>query len=144
MVIFGRIWACTIKYAGAVEALAAVAAALAASAAVAVAYFGLQSAATQLNGTTIYNVAKDGKALQRRYESGDASPDEVMSYFFSVYTLHANNVLDGRAWKPIEIAMCGFLKSGPNVQQSWERYRDNYDKGFQNLVGDLRGRSKCE
>jgi hypothetical protein len=117
--------------------------AVAASGAVYVAWHTLDRTATQLNGTTIYNVAKDGKALQRRFENGEATPDEVMSYFFSVYTLHQNQVLNDRTWRPIEIALCNFVKSGPNVQQAWQKYRVNYDLAFQDLVDGLRGR-KCE
>jgi hypothetical protein len=125
-----------VRYAGIVQAVAALAA-------VGVAYYTIDRAATQLMGTTIYNVAKDGKALQRRFESGDATPDEVMSYFFSVYTLRENGILNDRTWRPVEIALCNFIKSGPNVQQAWQKYRANYDPVFQDLVDGLRGR-KCE
>jgi hypothetical protein len=135
--ISGRAWTFIVDIAGIVVALGTLGAMV-------VAWLGLEHAATQLNGTTIYNVAKDGKALQRRFESGDATPDEVMSYFFSVYTLHTNNVLNDRTWKPIEIALCNFVKSGPNVQQAWEKYRGHYDQAFQDLVVDLRARGKCE
>jgi hypothetical protein len=132
-----RIYRFIVRFAGVVQAVAALGA-------VYVAYYTLAQTATQLNGTTIYNVAKDGKALQRRFQNGEATPDEVMSYFFSVYTLHENGVLNDRTWKPIEIALCSFVKSGANVQQAWEKYRDNYDPNFRELVEDLRGRSKCE
>ena len=60
-----------------------------------VAYNGLQDTARQLQGMTIYNVAKDGKALQKRYLKREADADEVMSYFYSVYRLHTSNVLGG-------------------------------------------------
>lgn len=50
-----------------VTALGTAAAAVAAFVAVVVGYNGLQDTARQLQGTTIYNVAKDGKALQKKY-----------------------------------------------------------------------------
>ena len=106
----------------------------AAVAAVVVAYYGLVGTATQLKGTTIYSVARDGKALQRRYEKGEATPDEVMSYFFWVYTLRVAGVLDEPTWGPIELAICNFSKSGANVRNSPEtKIKQNMTRTFEIL-----------
>lgn len=131
------------KYAAIISALAGIVSAVAAIGAVWVAYFSLDRAALQLKGTTLYNVAKDGKALQRRYEKGDAIPGEVMSYLFSVFTLRAAQVLDERDWKPFESAICSFIKSGPNVQRDWDEHKESYDAEFRALVERLKGSSKC-
>lgn len=132
-----------IKCAPLVSASAAILSALAALGAVFVAYTSLNRAATQLTGTTIYNLTKDGKALQRRYEKGDATPDEVISYFFSLYELRDATVLDDRAWRSIEISICKFMKSGNNVIRQWEAEKDGYDQRFREFIERLRGKSEC-
>jgi hypothetical protein len=126
------------------EQIAAWTTAIAAIAAVAVAYFSLRDTARQLLGKTIYDVAKDGAQLQRKYDKGEADPNEVMSYFFSVYQLRKADVLGSSQWATVQTALCEFSKSGNNVKQSWEKNKDFYDKDFSALVDKLRGQQKCE
>lgn len=73
-----------------------------------VAYNGLHATARQLQATIIYPIAKDGKALQKRYLDHTTDPDEVMSYFYSTYRLHTSDVLDDSAWTSIKAALCRF------------------------------------
>lgn len=117
---------------------------LATVAAVGVAYCGIEDAARQLAGKTIYDIAKDGKALQRRFGKGEIDADEVMSYFFSVYQLRRAKVLNKAQWAPIQVALCEFSRSGSNVKQSWDRYKGFYDSEFRALVDKLKGATTCE
>jgi hypothetical protein len=130
----------------AVAAVAAVAAAVGAIATVLVAYYGLQDTARQLQATTIYNVAKDGKALQKRYLAKDADPDEVMSYFYSAYRLYSSHVLDDAAWYPIQNALCRFSKDTTirDIPQWWVGHKQLYDGDFRTLVDTLEGKTSCE
>ena len=129
----------------AIAAAAALVAAAAAIATVVVAYYGLQDTARQLQATTIYNVAKDGKALQNRYLAGKADPDEVMSYFYSVYRLYTSHVLDDTAWVPIRSALCRFGKDSAvkDVPKWWSQNKQLYDADFQKLVDGLVGGTRC-
>ena len=120
-------------------------AALAAVGAVVVASNGLQDTARQLRGTTIYNIAKDGKALQKRYLTKGADPDEVMSYFYSVFRLHTSHVLDEESWAPVRNALCRFSKDTTidNVPQWWDSHKGLYDEDFRAMVDTLRGGKAC-
>jgi hypothetical protein len=128
-----------------VTAIATAAAAAGAFVAAWVAYNGLQDTALQLQGTTIYNVAKDGKALQRRFLKREADADEVMSYFYSVYRLHTSNVLGDLAWRPVEAALCRFSKDTTieDVPRWWSSHEKLYDEDFRNLVNTLGKGASC-
>jgi hypothetical protein len=120
--------------------------AAAAIGAVWVAYHGLQDTAQQLRGTTIYNVAKDGKALQKRYLEKQADPDEVMSYFYSVYRLYTSHVLDDGSWIPIRGALCRFSKDTTiqDVPQWWASHKGLYEADFRSEVDMLLGEASCQ
>jgi hypothetical protein len=128
-----------------VTAVGTALAAVAAIAAVYVADKGLKSTARQLQGTTIYNVAKDGKALQKKYLAKEADADEVMSYFYSVYRLHTSNVFDDDSWTPVRNALCRFArdKTIQDVPAWWASRQQLFDEDFRKLVNDLTGTPSC-
>jgi hypothetical protein len=111
-------------------------------AAVFVAAVALNDTARQLAGKTAYDLAKDGKALQRRYEKGDAEVDEVMSYFFSAYRLHVTRVLDKDDWSVIETSLCNIVNGDKALWAAWEKIGKYYPSGFQDMVKKKRGQ-KC-
>jgi hypothetical protein len=128
------------------SALGTAVAAGAAIAAVCVAGQGLTSAANQLKGITLYNIAKDGKALQKRYLEKTADADEVMSFFYSVYRLHTSNILDQTSWQPIETALCRFSHdiTIADIPRWWATHKDMYDSEFRALVKTLQGVPECK
>lgn len=134
-----------------VTAVAASITAVAAICAGVVAWHGLGQTAKQLRGTTLYQIAKDGKALEARYfatKKGTATglekatEDEVMSYFDSIYRLYNSGVLDDKSWFPLRYALCQFSKYD-DVPGWWKDHQDNYEQDFRNLVNGMELASKC-
>jgi hypothetical protein len=134
-----------------VTAVATCVAAAAAIGAVVVARCGLEDTAKQLRGTTLYQIARDGKALEARYlgtkggtttDSKNATEDEVMSYFDSIHRLYNSGVLDDASWFPIRNALCRFAKYD-GVPEWWKSHEDAYEEGFRGLVNEMELASKC-
>lgn len=108
-----------------------------------VAFHGLRATARQLEGSTLYALAKDGRELTAKRAAHEVKAGQVLSYFFSARQLRRLGVIRESSWVPLRKALSEFLKKDPEAVQEWESYKELYDDDFNKLVRTLREASKC-
>lgn len=104
----------------------------------------IRDAAAQIEGATLYQVARDGRELMRDQREGNAQPVDVLSYFHSAYLLHRRGVIDGEGWVPLRKAYCHFIQSSEPGKKYLEKYRALYDDNFNTFSKPFEEGAACE
>ena len=108
-----------------------------------VAISGLERTAKQIEGATLYQIARDGRDLSRKYTKNEVGAEDVLSYFHSAFLLHNRDVIDDPGWRPIARALCFFLLRDKHALQKITEFRSLYDPNFLALVDKIEGEKKC-
>jgi len=104
----------------------------------------IREAAAQIEGATLYQVARDGRELMRDQREGNAQPEDVLSYFHSAYLLHRRGVIDQEGWVPLRKAYCHFIQSSEPGRTYLEKYRALYDDNFNAFSKPFEEDAACE
>lgn len=104
----------------------------------------IRNATAQIEGSTLYQVARDGRDLMREQREGKAQPADILSYFHAAYLLHKREVIDEEGWAPIRRAYCNYLRNAKSAKQYLESYRNYYDERFNEFSKPYEEGAECE
>lgn len=103
----------------------------------------IQAASDQIAGSTLYQVARDGRELMSQARKGKAEDADVLSYFHATYLLHERGVLDSDGWIPLRRSYCYFIKGSETARAYLAKYKDRYDPDFISFSSEFEGGATC-
>ena len=107
-------------------------------------YYELRRASNQIEGSTLYQIARDARELTRSYQQREKANDEdALSFFHSVFQLYQRDVIDEQSWG----LFCRNLKNFIGELDNGNGFRmkpELYDSGFISLTNKMqKGESAC-
>ncbi|WP_027234260.1 hypothetical protein [Leisingera caerulea] len=103
----------------------------------------IEETGDQIAGSTLYQVARDGRELMRQVRKGDAEDADVLSYFHATYLLHERDVLDEDGWIPLRRSYCYYIKGSETARAYLAKYKDRYDPDFISFSSEYEGGATC-
>jgi hypothetical protein len=102
-----------------------------------------QQRIAEINATTIYDVAREGRSLARDLRAGTATTGQGINYHFSVYYLQEKGVVDEPLRPLLLLDLCSFIKAQPDFKDIWQSVSIYYPVSFRTAVVALQGLREC-
>ncbi|GIL02959.1 MAG: hypothetical protein BroJett030_28580 [Alphaproteobacteria bacterium] len=94
----------------------------------------------ELNASTIYNVAREGRAL---VADANTTTGQLINFHFSVYYLQEKGVVDRELQRLLLLDLCELTKRKPEFNRTWEGVSAYYPESFRNSVEAMRSLQEC-
>ena len=109
-------------------------------------YVELRRTANQIEGATLYQIAKDGRDLARDYYKSDKKQiGSVLNYFYSVFVLYKRGVINDDNWMTICQDLSKVLNDN-EVKGNVREHLNHFDAAdnFNSYVNKIVREGKCD